>query len=90
LVGANAERKGRKMKIASQVLFWFGIICIPLTWLLWYLGPEIEVGRQVLADIADPALRTALQEAHAERVGIFIAVWPVTLLILSYILEKKA
>jgi hypothetical protein len=73
LVGANAERKGRKMKIASQVLFWFGIICIPLTWLLWYLG-----------------LRTALQEAHAERVGIFIAVWPVTLLILSYILEKKA
>lgn len=78
------------MKIASQVLFGFGIICIPLTWLLWYLGPEIEVGRQVLADIADPALRTALQEAHAERVGIFIAVWPVTLLILSYILEKKA
>jgi hypothetical protein len=54
------------------------------------LGPEIEVGRQVLADIADPALRTALQEAHAERVGIFIAVWPATLLILSYILGKKA
>jgi hypothetical protein len=77
------------MKRAAQVLFWFGIFCVPLTWLMWYLGPEFEVGRQVLTDIADPALRTALQEAHAERVGIFIAVWPVTLLVLSSILEKK-
>jgi hypothetical protein len=29
-------------------------------------------------------------EAHAERWGIFVGLWPVTLLVLSYILEKKA
>ena len=86
----NAARRGDKVKTVSQVLFWLGIICIPLTWLMWYLGPEIEIGRQVLADIADPALKTALQEAHAERLGLFVAVWPATLLILSYILERKA
>ena len=77
------------MKTAAQVLFWLGILCIPLAWVTWYIGPELEVGRQVMADIADPALRSALQEAHAERLGLWVAVWPVTLLILSYILEKK-
>ncbi len=46
--------------------------------------------RQVTADIADPALRAALQEAHGERWGLFVALWPVTLLVLSYILERKA
>jgi hypothetical protein len=44
----------------------------------------------VLASISDPALRAALQEAHAERLGIWVAVWPVSLLVLSQILEKKA
>ena len=43
----------------------------------------------VLASISDPALRAALQEAHAERLGIWVAVWPVSLLVLSQILEKK-
>ena len=43
----------------------------------------------VLASISDPALRAALQEPHAERLGIWVAVWPVTLLVLSEILEKK-
>jgi hypothetical protein len=28
-------------------------------------------------------------EAHAERWGIFVGLWPVTFLVLSYILEKK-
>ncbi len=78
------------MKTASQVLFWVGIVSIPLAWLMWYWGPQIEIGRQVMAEIADPALRTALQEAHGERLGLFVGIWPVTLLVLSYILEKKA
>ncbi len=78
------------MKTTAQILFWLGILCIPLAWMTWYIGPELEVGRQVLEDIADPALRSALQEAHAERLGLWISVWPVTLLMLSYILEKKA
>ncbi|MGQ0657529.1 MAG: hypothetical protein ACT4NU_05445 [Chromatiales bacterium] len=77
------------MKPLSQVLFWLGILSIPLSWLVWYLGPEIELGRQVMNNVADPALQAALKEAHAERWGIFVGLWPVTLLILSSILERK-
>ena len=57
---------------------------------MWYFGPEIEIGRQVISNIDDPTLRAVLMEAHAERWGIFVGLWPVTLLVLSYILEKKA
>jgi len=57
---------------------------------MWYFGPEIEIGRQVISNINDPTLRAVLMEAHAERWGIFVGLWPVTLLVLSYILEKKA
>ena len=56
---------------------------------MWYFGPEIEIGRQVISNIDDPTLRAVLLEAHAERWGIFVGLWPVTLLVLSYILEKK-
>lgn len=77
------------MKRASQILFWLGILSIPLAWLVWYMGPEIEIGRQVMGDIADPALRVALQEAHAERLGLWVSVWPVTFLVLSYVLERR-
>ena len=78
------------MKHLPQVLFWTGIVSIPLSWLMWYFGPEIEIGRQVISNINDPTLRAVLMEAHAERWGIFVGLWPVTLLVLSYILEKKA
>src|SRR5215472_3513831 len=61
----------------------------PVSWLVWYLGPQMEVVRPVLASISDPALRAALQEAHGERLGLWVAVWPVTLLVLSQILEWK-
>ena len=57
---------------------------------MWYFGTEIEIGRQVISNINDPTLRAVLMEAHAERWDIFVALWPVTLLVLSYILEKKA
>ena len=76
------------MKTLPQVLFWLGIVSAPLAWLLWYLGPEIELLRPVLGDVADPGLRAALQEAHAERWGIFVGLWPVTLLVLSSMVEK--
>jgi hypothetical protein len=76
------------MKMLSQVLFWAGIISIPLSWAMWYFGPKIEIGRHVVAKIADPALREALMEAHAERWGIFVGLWPVTLLVLSYLLGE--
>jgi hypothetical protein len=45
--------------------------------------------RPVLSGVADPALRAVFQEAHAERLGIWVAIWPVTLLVLSFIVEKK-
>jgi hypothetical protein len=77
------------MKMLPQVLFWLGLISVPCAWLVWYFGPEIEIIRPVLANINDPALRAALQEAHAERLGIWVAVWPVSLLVMSQILEKK-
>ena len=77
------------MKTLSNMLFLLGIVSIPLSWLVWYLGPEIELLRPVLKDIADPALKAVLQEAHAERWGIFIGLWPVTLLVLGAVLEEK-
>ena len=78
------------MKTLSQVLFWLGIASIPLSWLMWYFGGDIEIGRQVMSNITDPALKAALKEAHSERWGIFVGIWPVTLMVLSYILEKKS
>ncbi len=78
-----------KMKTLPQVLFWLGIVSVPLAWLMWYFGTEIEFVRPVLSGIDDPALRAVLQEAHAERWGIFVGLWPVTLLVLSYVVGKK-
>ena len=77
------------MKMLPQVFFWLGLISVPLAWLVWYFGAQIEIIRPVLANISDPALRAALQEAHAQRLGIWVAVWPVSFLVLSQILEKK-
>ena len=77
------------MKALPNVLFWLGLISVPLAWLLWYLGPDLELLRPVLAGIEDPAMRAVLQEAHAERLGIWVAIWPVTLLVLSSVVEKR-
>jgi len=76
------------MQTLPQVLFWVGVASIPLSWLVWLFGARFEIGRHVLAGITDPALKVALQEAHAERWGIFVGLWPVTLLVLSFVLEK--
>ena len=76
------------MKLLPQVLFWLGIISIPLAWLIWYWGPAFEPMRPVLSGVNDPALRAVLQEAHAERLGIWVAIWPVTRLVLSFMVEK--
>ena len=77
------------MKALPQILFWLGIISAPLAWVLWYFGPDLEVMRPVLGGIEDPAIRAVLREAHAERWGIFVGLWPVTLLVLSTIVEKR-
>ena len=54
------------MKHLPRVLFWAGIVSIPLSWLMWYFEPEIEIERQVISNIDDPTLRAVLMEAHAE------------------------
>ena len=71
------------MKMLPQVLFWLGLVSVPFAWLVWYFGPQLEIIRPVFANISDPALRAALQEAHAERLGLWVAVWPVSFLVLS-------
>jgi hypothetical protein len=76
------------MTTLSQVLFWLGILSIPLSWVMWYFGPTIEIVRHTASKIADPVLRDALLDAHAERWGLFVATWPATLLILSYIVGQ--
>jgi len=78
------------MEKLPQFLFWLGVISIPLAWIIWYMGPNLEILRPVLSNISDPALKAVLQEAHAERLGIWVGIWPVTLLLLSSILENKA
>ena len=77
------------MKHIPQVLVCTGIISILHSLLMCYSVPEIEIGSQVISNIDDPTLRAVLMEAHAERWGIFVGLWPVTLLVLSYILDKK-
>ena len=81
--------KEEKMKMLPQVLFWLGLVSVPFAWMVWYFGPQLEMIRPVFANISDPALRAALQEAHAERLGLWVAVWPVSFLVMSQILEKK-
>jgi len=77
--------KGGKNENATSGLVWvrahFCPVCMASV-VLWAIRP-------VLANISDPALRAALQEAHAERLGIWVAVWPVSFLVLSHILENK-
>ncbi len=84
----NTPRGGKDENVTSSFVL-VGIISIPFAWLLWYFGPEIELLRPVLGGIDDPALRAVYQEAHAERLGIWVGIWPVTLLVLSHIVEKK-
>jgi len=65
------------MKQLPQVLFWLGLISIAFAWLVWYVGPQMEMVRPVLASISDPALRAALQEATGAFVGALILSQPV-------------
>lgn len=76
------------MTTLSQILFWLGVLSIPLAWLMWWLGPKIELGRRIAAKVTDPGLREAIMEAHGERWGIFVGQWPATLLILSYLVGQ--
>ena len=76
------------MKKLPQILFWLGIASIPLSWLVWYFGLELDV-RPIVGKMTDPVLQALLQEAHAERWGLFVGLWPVTLLVLSSVVEKR-
>ena len=71
----------------SKVCFFGGLISIPLSILIWFMAPNLS-GPQFTA-ITDVALREALAAAHSERWGIFVGLWPATLLILSEILGRN-
>ena len=55
------------MKPLSQILFWLGVVSIPLSWMMWHFGPEVEIGKQVFKNIEDPVLRLVMRESHAEH-----------------------
>lgn len=76
------------MKKLATILFWFGVISIPISWVAWFIAPEIS--GDIMSQIDDPALRSVMKEAHRERWGIYVGHWPPTLLILSYILDRRA
>src|SRR5262245_65832273 len=40
---SNRSKRRKKMKMLPQVLFWLGLISVPLAWLVWYFGSEIEM-----------------------------------------------
>jgi len=71
----------------SHVAFWFGLLSIPLSILIWFVAPDLS-GPSYNA-ILDEPLRNALRSAHSERWGIFVGLWPATLLILSHILHER-
>ena len=60
------------MKHLPRVLFWAGIVSIPLSWLIWYFEPKIEIRRQVINNINDPTLRSVLMEAQAEDLHFLV------------------
>jgi hypothetical protein len=84
----NTSKGGKNENVTSSLVL-VGINFYPVRMGGMDFGPQLEVVRPVLAGISDPALRAAMQEAHAERLGIWVGLWPVSLLVLSQILEKK-
>lgn len=69
-----------------QICFWAGLISVPLSIGMWFLAPDLS--GVAFDGIVDPVLREALKGAHSERWGIFVGLWPPTLLVLSLILSK--
>ena len=71
---------------------------------MWHLETNVELGfiilessftplltgKDIIGGIDDESLRIVLREAYTERWGIFVRLCPVTLMVLSYIIEKKA
>ena len=72
---------------ASKFCLYFGIISIPLSIVFWFFAPNF--GATQFESIADPAMREVFKLAHSERWGIFVGLWPSTLLMLSQILKAK-
>jgi hypothetical protein len=70
----------------AKFCFYLGIISIPLSVGLWFFAPNFSGGD--FTGISDAALRAVLEAAHAERWGIFVGLWPATLLLLSLHLKK--
>src|ERR1700745_4176856 len=62
-------QRRKKTKQLPQVLFWLGLISIPFAWLVWYVGPQMEMVRPVLASISDPALKGGSARGSCRAAG---------------------
>jgi len=59
------------MQMLKEACLWVGLLSVPLSWVVWFFGPRLEVDGMSQQDHR-PALKAALEEAHAERWGIFV------------------
>ena len=75
------------MNKLSDFCFYFGLVAILLSIGFWFLAPTL--GSAPYDNITDEALRLSFKAANSERWGIFVGLWPATLLILSRILKSK-
>ena len=71
----NTARGGKDEIVTSSFVLVGGYL-YPACVADMVLGPAFEPMRPVLSGVNDPALRAVLQEAHAERLGIWVAIWP--------------
>ena len=70
----------------SKVLFWAGLISVPLSIFIWFTAPNLSGNFDA---VADSGLRSAFTRLHADLWGVFVGLWPATLLMLSKITEEK-
>jgi hypothetical protein len=71
----------------SDIALYAGVLSIPLSIAAWFLKPEF-LGVDYSA-LTDTVLREILLQAHAERWGIFVGLWPATLIGLSIALRQQ-
>lgn len=74
------------MNNISKVLFWAGIVSVPLSIIIWFTAPNLSGN---FDSVVDSGTRAAFIRLHADLWGVFVGLWPATLLMLSKITEEK-
>jgi hypothetical protein len=68
------------MNNTNKILYWAGIVSIPLSILIWFTAPNISGNFDA---VTDAGMKAAFMRLHADLWGVFVGLWPATLLILS-------